>query len=711
MFVSMDVTFFEGQSYYNNFHLQGESTSEDDFLDNFDLTFEFVQDDDVSSKQSPKENGMGNTKSVETNELNVENIESTTEQPLVIPSQNQNTETTEMCTKRFKGLVYSKEHLAQKRATIPQHYQESDQRLDHEVCDDSPEIPENNPPGNYESNSSSQLDLPIALRKGIRSCTKHPLSNFISYKNISSSYCAFISQVSSVVIPKSVYEALNVPEWKEAMLEEMRALEKNATWEKVDLPDGKTTVGCKWVFTVKYNSDGSLERYKARLVAKGFTQTYGVDYSETFSPVAKLNTVRVLLSIAANLDWPLNQLDVKNAFLNGDLEEEVYMEPPPGFNEKFGSKVCKLKRSLYGLKQSPRAWFERFTNFVKSQGYDQGQSDHTLFTKRSIEDKISVLIVYVDDIILTGDDIVEMSRLKQNLAKEFEIKDLGQLKYFLGMEVARSKKGIVVSQRKYILDLLKETGMSGCKPSDTPIEANSKLGEVKNGVPVDKGRYQRLVGRLIYLSHTRPDIAFAVSMVSQFMHSPYEEHLEAVYRILRYLKSTPGKGLFFKKNEKRGIEVYTDADWAGSVTDRRSTSGYCTFLWGNLVTWRSKKQNVVARSSAEAEFRSMAQGVCEILWLKRVLEELKRPVSLPMKLYCDNKAAISIAHNPVLHDRTKHVEIDRHFITEKLKEGIICTPFVPTTQQVADVLTKGLLRQPFEVQVSKLGMTNIFAPT
>ncbi|KAH9698542.1 protein kinase domain-containing protein [Citrus sinensis] len=383
-----------------------------------------------------------------------------------------------MCTKRFKGLVYSKEHLAQKRATIPQHYQESDQRLDHEVCDDSSKIPINNPPCNYESNSSRQLDLPIALRK-----------------------------VSSVVIPKSVYEALNVPEWKEAMLEEMRALEKNATWEKVDMPDGKTTVGCKWVFTMKYNSDGSLERYKARLVAK-------------------------------------------------------------------------------------------------------------------------------DDIILTRDDIVEMSRLKQNLAKEFEIKDLGQLKYFLGMEVARSKKGIVVSQRKYILDLLKETGMSGCKPSDTPIEANSKLGEVKNGFPVDNGRYQRLVGRLIYLSHTRPDIAFAVNM----------------------------------KNEKRGIDMYTDADWAGSVTDKKSTSGYCTFLWGNLVTWRRKKQNVVARSSAEAEVRAMAQGVCEILWLKRVLEELKRPVSLSMKFYCDNKAAISIAHNPVLHDMTKHVEIDRHFITEKLKE-------------------------------------------
>ncbi|KAH9769755.1 reverse transcriptase Ty1/copia-type domain-containing protein [Citrus sinensis] len=304
-----------------------------------------------------------------------------------------------------------------------------------------------------------------------------------------------------------------------------------------------------------------------------------------------------------------------------------------------------------------------------------------------------------------------MSRLKQCLAKEFEIKDLGQLIYFLGMEIVRSKEGIVVSQRKYTLDLLKETGMSGCKPADTPIEANVKLGEVKGGVHVNAGRYQRLVGKLIYLSHTRPDIAFAVSMVSQFMHSNCEEHFEAVFRILRYLKATPGKGLFFGKNQQRGIEVYTDADWAGSITDRRSTSGYCTFIWGNLVTWRSKKQSVVARSSAEAEFRSMAQGVCEVLWLKRVLEELKQPFSLPMRLYCDNKSAISIAHNPVLHDRTKHVEIDRHFIKEKLDEGIICTPFVPTVKQLADVFTKSLMRQPFELQVSKLGMIDIFAPT
>ena len=223
-------------------------------------------------------------------------------------------------------------------------------------------------------------------------------------------------------------------------------------------------MGCKWIFTIKYNADGSVNRYKARLVAKGFTQTYGTDYQETFAPIAKLNTIRFLLSLAANLDWPLHQLDVKNAFLNSDLEDEVYMEIPPGFETISDvNKVCKLQKSLYGLKQSPRAWFDRFTRAVKKHGYSQGQVDHTLFTKFSRNGKIAILIVYVDDIIVTRDYTKEMDCLKEVLAREFEIKDLGTLKYFLGMEIARSKKGIVVSQRKYILDLL--TGMLGCKPA------------------------------------------------------------------------------------------------------------------------------------------------------------------------------------------------------------------------------------------------------
>jgi hypothetical protein len=356
------------------------------------------------------------------------------------------------------------------------------------------------------------------------------------------------------------------------------------------LPKGKKPVGCRWVFTIKYKADGTIERCKARLVAKGYTQTYGIDYMETFSPVAKLNTVRIILSLAVNLDWPLHQFDVKNAFLHGTLQEEVYMELPPSCKQQTeGNKqVCRLRKSLYGLKQSPRAWFGRFTNFMKTVGYTQSNSDHTLFLKHN-EKHITILIVYVDDIIVTGDDSGERKRLHEHLAREFEMKDLGELKYFLGIEVSRSDKGIFLSQRKYALDLLSETGMTTCSPASTPMEENLKLHGDSNQVPTNKERYQRLVGRLMYLAHTRPDLAYSLSVVSQFMHSPSEEHMNAVTRILRYLKSSPGKGILFTKRHNLDVNGYTDADWAGSIQDRRSTSGYFTFVGGNLVTWRSKK--------------------------------------------------------------------------------------------------------------------------
>ena len=314
----------------------------------------------------------------------------------------------------------------------------------------------------------------------------------------------------------------------------------------------------------------------------------------------------------------------------------------------------------------------------------------------------------MDDIILTGNHEGKIDLLKKLLTKEFEIKDLGNLKYFLGMEIARSKKGITVSQRKYVLDLLNEIGMLGCKPAETPMDSTVKLEESDGSPPVDKGRYQRLVGKLIYLSHTRPDIGFSVSMVSQFMNNPTEKHMTAVTRILRYLKMTPGKGLFFQRTTKKDIEIFSDADWAGSVTDRRSTSGYCSFVWGNLVTWRSKKQSVVARSSAEAEFRAMAQGICEGIWLNRLLEELWVPSKHPIVLYCDNQAAISIAKNPVHHDRTKHVEIDRHFIKEKIEERFFKVSFTLTNCQTADILTKALARVNHEDLTEKLGMINIY---
>ena len=385
----------------------------------------------------------------------------------------------------------------------------------------------------------------------------------------------------------------------------------------------------------------------------------------------------------------------------------MYMDPPPGTD--CGGKVCKLKKALYGLKQSPRAWFGRFSTFMKKIGYKQSDADHTLFVKAG-DRTVTALIVYVDDMVVTGNDSEEIKRLQTLLATEFELKDLGHLKYFLGIEVSRSKAGITMCQRKYILDLLTETGMLDCKPVETPIETNHKLSILPDQVPTNKERYQKLVGKLIYLSHTRPDIAYAVSVVSRFMHAPSEEHMKAVYRILKYLKATPGKGLFFGKNQDHKVVGYTDADWAGDRMDGKSTSGYFTFVGGNLVTWRSKKQKVVSRSSAEAEFRGMVHGVCELLWIKRILRDLGIALTAPMQLCCDNKSAVKIANNPVQHDRTKHVEIDRHFIKDHLEKKTIELPHVSSEDQLADMMTKAVCGRVFECSLNKLGMLDIHSP-
>ena len=537
----------------------------------------------------------------------------------------------------------------------------------------------------------------------------YPISNFVSYHRLSPSHLAFALQISFVPIPSHFQEALEDPNWKSAMVEEMKALEKNSTWELVELPRDKKTVGCKWVFTVKYKSDGAIERYKARLVAKGYTQTYGIDYQETFAPVAKMNTVRVILSLAANLDWPLQQFDVKNAFLHGDLMEEVYMDPPPGFTPK-GGKVCKLRKSLYGLKQSPRAWFERLSHSMEAYGFKQALADHTLFYKRD-GGNITLLLVYVDDMIVTGNNTSEIERLRCYLTKEFEMKDLGALKYFLGIEVSRSKQGIFLSQRKYVLDLLVETGNSACAPANTPIEVNHGLSFYPDQIPTNKERYQRLVGKLIYLTHTRPDISYAVSVVSQFMHDPSDRHMDAVNRILAYLKSSPGKGIMFSKHGHLDISGYTDSDFAGSKLDRKSTSGYVSFFGENLVTWRSKKQNVVSLSSAEAEYQALHHATKELTWLRLLLRDLGYEPKKPMMIYCDNTAAIEIANNPVQHDRTKHIELDRNYIKDNLNSRRLEVSYIKREHQLADVMTHGVPSASFHLSLSKLGMCDIYAPT
>jgi Reverse transcriptase (RNA-dependent DNA polymerase) len=351
-----------------------------------------------------------------------------------------------------------------------------------------------------------------------------------------------------------------------------------------------------------------------------------------------MSTVRILLSVATNLGWDLYQMDVKNTFFQGIMEEEVYMTLPPGHkNTSNPSLVCRLKKTIYGLKQSPRAWYANLSFSLLKNNFIKSTADSSMFIKHSQNTTIIVL-VYVDDIIITGNDNEEIKRVKKCLKDEFDIKDLGKLSYFLEIEIAHSRKGLFLSQRKYIIDLLKETGKLGAKPASTPMETNTKLG-LENGESLpDIGHYQKLVGKLIYLTVTRPDIAFTVSVVSQFMHAPRTNHLSVIDRILRYLKGTPGQGIWMRKGNSNNVVDFSDADWAGSC-DRKSTTGFCTFVGGNLVTWKSKKQNVVARSSAEAEYRAMASTVSELIWIKHLLRDMKIELTVTMKMYCDNQAA------------------------------------------------------------------------
>ncbi|RVW96868.1 Retrovirus-related Pol polyprotein from transposon RE1 [Vitis vinifera] len=509
---------------------------------------------------------------------------------------------------------------------------------------------------------------------------RHLLTHFLSLRLHLPRLCLLL-MTYPLLFGKSTHEALSHPGWRQAMVDEMAALHSNGTWDLVVLPSGKSTVGCRWVYAVKVGPDGQIA------------------------------SVRLLLSMAAMCSWPLYQLDIKNAFLHGDLAEEVYMEQPPGFVAQGESGlVCRLRRSLYGLKQSPRAWFSRFSSVVQEFGMLRSTADHSVFYHHNSLGQCIYLVVYVDDIVITGSDQDGIQKLKQHLFTHFQTKDLGKLKYFLGIEIAQSSSGVVLSQRKYALDILEETGMLDCKPVDTPMDPNVKLVPGQGEPLGDPGRYRRLVGKLNYLTITRPDISFPVSVVSQFLQSPCDSHWDAVIRILRYIKSTPGQGVLYENRGHTQVVGYTDADWAGSPTDRRSTSGYCVFIGGNLISWKSKKQDVVARSSAEAEYRAMALATCELIWLRHLLQELRFGKDEQMKLICDNQAALHIASNPVFHERTKHIEVDCHFIREKIASGCVATSFVNSNDQLADIFTKSLRGPRIKYICNKLGAYDVYAP-
>ncbi|KAJ0441170.1 putative RNA-directed DNA polymerase [Helianthus annuus] len=344
-------------------------------------------------------------------------------------------------------------------------------------------------------------------------------------------------------------------------------------------------------------------------------------------------------------------------------------------------------------------------------GFVQSVCDYSLFVL-SKNNVFVVLLVYVDDIVITGNNKCEIENVKQRLKESFLIKDLGLLRYLLGIEVLYADGCICLSQRKYCLELLSEFGYLGCKPVATPIEQSFLItSKCKTDQKILKNinGFQRLVGKLIYLSLTRPDISYAVQFLSQYMHSPTQTHLDIALRLLRYLKLSPGKGVNFKKCEHMIITGFVDSDWAKCLKTRKSVTGYGIFLGETLVSWKSKKQSVVSRSTAEAEYRAMCSATCEVMWILNVLSELKILCRLPVKLYCDSKSAISISQNPVFHERTKHFELDLHFLREKITAGIVEPEKVSTELQVADIFTKGLNANQHQTLCESLGLYDMFA--
>jgi hypothetical protein len=562
--------------------------------------------------------------------------------------------------------------------------------------DSSPSSTNPNPPTSQHPNPSHPM---ITRSRDGTSCPK----SFPDFKLYYSTKHPFIALHSTTLppTPTRVSQALQSPQWNQAMREEFNALIANHTWNLCPRPLHKNVISNKWVFKVKQKADGSLDRFKARLVAKGFEQQDGIDFTETFSPVIKSSTIRIVLTIAVHFDWPIRQLDVSNAFLHGSLEEEVFMEQPHGFvSKEFPNHVCHLKKSLYGLKQAPRAWFTKLSTTLLHLGFQESKVDYSLFTFHTSTIHL-FLLIYVDDIIVTGNSTTTITNLILCLKQEFAMKDLGPLSFFLGIHVHRTADGLHLSQSKYISEILDRANMLGAKPSKTPIPAGAKLSQFDGDPLPHATEYRQIVGALQYCTLTRPDIAFSVNQLFQFMHNPTTSHWTAAKRVLRYLKSSAHHGLFFGKGSLL-LNAYSDSDWAGNPDDKRSTTGYAIFLGPCLVSWSAKKQPVVSKSSTEAEYRSMAFATAELYWIRMLLRELHLPLKVPPKLWCDNIGALSLASNPIFHARTKHVEVDYHFIREKVARKDLVTQYLSTLEQVADIFTKGLTSARFFLLRDKL---------
>ncbi|GJR71796.1 retrovirus-related pol polyprotein from transposon TNT 1-94 [Tanacetum coccineum] len=509
----------------------------------------------------------------------------------------------------------------------------------------------------------------------IKESKTHPLENVIGNLNQrtlrsqaqdKSNFFCFISTIE----PKNINEALKDENWVMAMQEELNQFKTNDVWELVPNPMDMTIIGTKWVYRNKLDENGVVTRNKARLVAQGYNQQEGIDYDETYAPVARLESIRILLAYACALDFKLYQMDVKSAFFNGFINEEVYMVQPPGFIDfAKPNYVYRLKKALYGLKQAQKAWYDRLKAFLIKHDYSMGMVDNTLFTKKK-DSNLIIVQIYVDDIIF-GSTCQEMcDDFAKIMHDEFEMSMMGELNFFLGLQIKQLDDGIFFNQSKYIKEMLKKFGLEDSKPIKTPMSTETKLTRDEEGESVDNTKYRGMIGSLLYLTASRPDIMFSVCLCARFQEDPKTSHLEAVKRIFRYIKGTTHLGLWYPKGS--GIEtiVYADSDHAGDYVDRKSTSGVCTFMGCCLTSWFSKKQTALAISTTEAEYVSAGKACQQALWMKQALIDYGvRLDDIP--IMCDNKGAIDLSKNPVQHSRTKHIEIRHHFLRDNVQKGNI----------------------------------------
>ncbi|QRW07704.1 Copia-like polyprotein/retrotransposon [Ceratobasidium sp. AG-Ba] len=510
--------------------------------------------------------------------------------------------------------------------------------------------------------------------------------------------------------PETFQEAMRRPDanlWLEAMIEELKSIEQHQVWTLVDRPVGKNIVKCRWVFDYKRDSDGEIIRHKARLVGKGFSQRPGVDYVEISSPVAAADSLRTLLSIVAALDLELLQIDVKTAFLHAELEEEIFMEQPPGFSEGAMS-VWKLNKAIYGLKQAARAFYLCLKAILENIGFHRCDTDHSVFWLRE-GDELAIILGHVDDMLLAGTSTAFLEKIKSKIAESLEIVDLGEAKMFVGIEIERDRSAgtLKISQRRYINDILARFGMSDCKTCDTPMAESLYLPKL-DSPSIDRTLYQQLVGSLMYaMISTRADIAFPTGLLAQYAANPGKEHWDAGKRVLRYLKGTSNLGIVYHRSSDLKLLGYVDADYAGDKNTSRSTTGWAFLLAGGVIAYSSRKQPTISLSSTEAEYVADASAARELIWIRQFLSELGFLPEGATPLLSDNQSAMALAKNPINHQTTKHIRVKYHFIREVIALKELDLQYVSTEDQVADALTKALGRVKFTRFVSARPETSL----